>query len=123
MSQSSTMQRVYGTWHADLARWSQVDPQAAGKTFGFLFKLLAANLKVVFTEETLTIEGYGKGPARTDRYRLLSEDGSSAKIEVRRGARIGIYVVELLDDTHINLRLVEPKQDVLVLKRASTVRT
>ena len=117
MNQTGSIKRILGTWTADMKTWPKVDPELKKSKLGFLFFLNIGNLKVTFTQETLSIDGHGSSPIKTMTYKVVADDGQRIHLAVTRGDREGLYVVEIIDDTHIILRLKRPKKEIMALKR------
>lgn len=111
---------VLGVWGPDLKRWPDVDPKLANVSF--FLRFILGDLRVTFTSRTLTIENYGVASRpRHFTFAVASEEEARVVLDVEKGGQKGVYVIELVDEERINLRLTEPKQDVLALKRILTV--
>jgi hypothetical protein len=111
---------VLGVWGPDLKRWPEVDPKLANVSF--FLRFILGDLRVTFTSRTLTIEDYGVASRpRHFTFEVAAEEEERVVLDVEKGGKKGVYVIEFVDSERINLRLTEPKHDVLALKRILTV--
>lgn len=121
MTTNNLKDRVLGTWVADLSRWDEVVPDAHVAVKIGRAGVMGA-LSVEFTESELHIRNYSR-KSQDFTYAISGTRGDTLVMAVAMQAdgRKGVYEATLDGPSGLILRLVEPKQHVMVLKRPDTV--
>jgi hypothetical protein len=110
------MDKLLGDWQADLDRWGELNEEVA--KLGPMFEQIVGKLTASITEDTLTIEGFKREGPRVFTYRVTEEEGSALRLEVEKeGGGDAVYGIEIVDDDHFVLRMLEPRPDVMAFKR------